>query len=351
MSPLAATVICTARQGRPIAIEADGVAVFNAPRGTDVSGPLRVWTRHLPNDQAKLSGSSRPTPIGNRERQASAQGASKRLLMASGHIDAHDRSTKVRIDVGPLSDCGALRLRWEKPIAVVVKALAEQPYADWQDHRLPPTAIPRSRDAVRTHLHGHDHLAGVRPNHHDLRFVGAVRDVYDHGEADADRTRRNVYTISLGGPPLTETTPAQVRLAPGSNVITIDVTAADGNTTNTYTVTVSRESPSTDARLGALVLGGTSPDECTPVFMPGAFEHDVRVPHSTVRTAVLPETTHAAATYAAATDPADALIDVGYTTALVELAEGATTTVNISVTAEDGGTTQDYVVRVHRVGP
>ena len=350
MSPLAATVICTARQGRPIAIEADGVAVFNAPRGTDVSGPLRVWTRHLPNDQAKLSGSSRPTPIGNRERQASAQGASKRLLMASGHIDAHDRSTRVRIDVGPLSDCGALRLRWENPAAVVVKALTEQPYADWQDHRLPPTAIP----AVAT-------LSG-------LTFTGMIiSPVFDPTittyassvpYATSTTTVRPVlaepgetYTISLGGPPLTEDTPAQVRLAPGSNVITIDVTAADGNTTNTYTVTVSRESPSTDARLGALVLGGTSPDECTPVFMPGAFEHDVRVPHSTVRTAVLPETTHAAATYAAATDPADALIDVGYTTALVELAEGATTTVNISVTAEDGGTTQDYVVRVHRVGP
>ena len=73
----------------------------------------------------------------------------------------------------------------------------------------------------------------------------------------------------------------------------------------------------------------------------------MRVPHSTVRTAVLPETTHAAATFAVATKPPDALTDSGYGTALVELAEGGTTTVTITVTAEEGTTTQDYTVRVH----
>ena len=68
-----------------------------------------------------------------------------------------------------------------------------------------------------------------------------------------------------------------------------------------------------------------------------------------MRTAVLPETTHSAATFVVAADPASALTDSGYGTALVELAEDATTIV--TGTAEDGATAQDYVVRVHRAGP
>jgi hypothetical protein len=81
------------------------------------------------------------------------------------------------------------------------------------------------------------------------------------------------------------------------------------------------------------------------------YDYDVRVPHSTVRTAVEPLTSHAAATFIVSTDPPDALTDSGYGTALVELAEDFTTTVTISVTAEDGATVQPYVVRVHRAGP
>ena len=46
-----------------------------------------------------------------------------------------------------------------------------------------------------------------------------------------------------------------VSLAVGSNVITIEVTAEDGQTTRKYAVTVTRaDPPSTDARLSALTL-------------------------------------------------------------------------------------------------
>ena len=142
-----------------------------------------------------------------------------------------------------------------------------------------------------------------------------------------------------------------MQLAAGTNVIAIAATSADGNTTETYTVTVSRERPSADASLSALTLGGTSPDEWTPRFASATFDYDVRVPHSTVRTAVPPSTTHSAATFMVATEPVGALSDSGYGTALVELAEGAATTVTVTATAEDGTTTRDYVVRIHRAGP
>ena len=48
-----------------------------------------------------------------------------------------------------------------------------------------------------------------------------------------------------------------ISLAVGSNVITIEVTAEDDSTTQTYTVTITRaEPPSTDATLSALTLSG-----------------------------------------------------------------------------------------------
>ena len=62
------------------------------------------------------------------------------------------------------------------------------------------------------------------------------------------------YVVKLGG---VEDDDREISLAVGSNVITIEVTAEDGETTRTYTVTVTRaEPPSTDDSLSALTLSG-----------------------------------------------------------------------------------------------
>ena len=275
--------------------------------------------------------------------------ASGRILLASDHIDAQHRSARIRIQAGPLGDCYGINLRWEKPAAVVVKALTDQPYADWQDHRLPPTAIP----AIAT-LSGRT-LAGmaISPAFDPTTTTYTASVLYATSETTVRPALANpgdTYTISLAGNELTENTPALAQLSPGTNSITIVVTSADGNITNAYTVTVSRETASIDASLASLTLGGISPDRWTPAFDADVHECDVRVPHSITRTSVLPDTTYSAATVAVATDPADALTDSGYGIALVELAEDATTTVTTTVTAEDGTTTQDYAVRVHRAG-
>ena len=63
------------------------------------------------------------------------------------------------------------------------------------------------------------------------------------------------YVIKLGGVTDADGT---VDLAVGSNVITVEVTAEDGTTTKTYTVTVTRAAPSTDATLSALGLSGVT---------------------------------------------------------------------------------------------
>ena len=61
------------------------------------------------------------------------------------------------------------------------------------------------------------------------------------------------YVIKRGGVTDSDGT---VSLAGGSTVITIVVTAEDGSTTKTYTVTVTRAAPSTDAILKGLTLSG-----------------------------------------------------------------------------------------------
>ena len=83
------------------------------------------------------------------------------------------------------------------------------------------------------------------------------------------------------------------------------------------------------------MLGGTSSGEREPDFAPDAYDYDVRVPHSTVRTVAFPQTSHPAATFVVTTETPEALTDKVYGTTLVELADSATTTVTVTVTAEE----------------
>ena len=349
-SPLISSVSWIGWEGRPIAIEADGVARLDVPRDADVSANLSVWTGYHPTGQTRLA--TLPLPEADWDQgtaRVRLQEASGRILLDRDDIDAQHRSVRLSIQAGPLAGCHALRLRWEKPAAVVVKALTNQPYADWQDHRLPPTAIPASATLSGLTLTGMAISPGFDPA--TTTYTASVS--YATSETTvrprlADPTE--TYVISGGGTQLTENVPALAQLSSGANAITITVTSADGNTNTAYAVTVSRETPSTDSSLASLALGGVSPDRWTPLFDAGVYDYDVRMPHSTTRTTLLLAATYAAATVAVATDPADALTDSGFGTTVVELAEGATTTVTITVTAEDGSTTRDYVVRVHRAG-
>ena len=353
-SPLISSVSWVGWAGRPIAIEADGAAILDVPRDADVSAHLSVWTGAHAAGQTRLARLPLPNAQwADGQARIRLSDASGRLLLASDHVDAHHRTARVRIEATPLNDCGALRLRWEKPAAVVVKALTDQPYADWRNHRLPPTPAPTAAALFGLTLTG----VALEPAFDPATTAYTATVPYGTSETTVRPElahQGETYIIALGGVQQSADTPAVVRLATGANTITVAVTTpltGDSTATATYRVTVSRETASTDASLSALTLGGTSPDEWTPLFAPSVYEYDVRVPHSTVRTSVLPDTSDSAATYVVATDPPEALTDSGYGTALVELAEGATTTVTITVTAEDGSTTQDYVVRVYRAGP
>ncbi|MEX2460387.1 MAG: cadherin-like beta sandwich domain-containing protein [Paenibacillaceae bacterium] len=121
-------------------------------------------------------------------------------------------------------------------------------------------------------------------------------------------------------------------LAVGQNTLTVHVTAQDGTTTSTYTVTVTR-APSADASLNALTLSGVTLD---PAFASGTLTYTANVANSVTSTTVAATVNEPNATITAA--------DLGAKT----LAVGENT-FTVHVTAQDGTTTSIYTVTVRRV--
>ena len=143
------------------------------------------------------------------------------------------------------------------------------------------------------------------------------------------------YVIKLGGATDADSV---IALGVGSNVITVEVTAQDGQTTRTYTVTVTRAAQlSPDATLSALTLS----DMDFGTFDPTTTSYRVRVASETTETTVTPTVNHSAASYVIKLD------GVTDTDGVISLSEG-TNVITVEVTAEDGETTQTYTVTVAR---
>ena len=143
------------------------------------------------------------------------------------------------------------------------------------------------------------------------------------------------YTVKLGGVADSDGT---VSLSVGSNVITIEVTSEDEQTTKTYKVTVTRAEPlSTDATLNALELSGVS----IGTFDPAATRYAASVANDVTETTVTLTKSHDGATY---------VIKLGGAEdgdGAIPLAVGDNV-IAVEVTAEDGQTTKTYAVTVTR---
>ena len=143
------------------------------------------------------------------------------------------------------------------------------------------------------------------------------------------------YVIKLNGVTDGDGT---VSLAVGSNVITVEVTAEDGDTTRTYTVTITRSAPpSTDATLSSLTLSGAS----IGAFASGATSYTAQVANSVAQTTVTPSVNHSGASYVT---KLGGVVDADGT---VSLSVGSNV-ITIVVTAQDGSTTRTYTVTVTR---
>ena len=148
------------------------------------------------------------------------------------------------------------------------------------------------------------------------------------------------YVIKLGGVTDADGT---VSLAVGSNVITVEVTADDDETTKTYTVTVTRAAPSTDATLEWLALSGIDIGNGLGhrEYPQTQTSFTASVYNSVSQTTVTAAPNHAAASY---------VIKLGSVTdadGTVSLAVGSNV-ITVEVTAEDGQTTKRYTARVTR---
>ena len=131
-----------------------------------------------------------------------------------------------------------------------------------------------------------------------------------------------------------------VPLAVGAdNVITVVVTAQDGESTQTYTVTVTRAG-SADATLSGLSLSGVT---LTPVFASGTTAYTASVAHGVTETTV-------AATAVAGASYEVKLNGIVDQDGVVPLEVGTGNVISVVVTAEDGETTQTYTVTVTRAG-
>ena len=130
----------------------------------------------------------------------------------------------------------------------------------------------------------------------------------------------------------------------GSNVITIEVTAEDGETTKTYTITVTRApAPLTDATLKRLALSGIDigggVGEGADAQSQTSFKASVY--HSVSQTTVTPTVNHSGASYViklGGVEDADGTIS---------LAVGSNV-ITVEVTAEDDSTTKTYTATVNR---
>ena len=146
------------------------------------------------------------------------------------------------------------------------------------------------------------------------------------------------YEIRLGG---TTDADGTLSLSVGSNVITVEVTAEDGSTTETYTVAVTRAAtPSTDASLSGLTLSGID----FGTFDSATTSYAVSVANSVSETAVSPTVNDSGASY---------VIKLGRTTdadGTLSLSVGSNV-ITVEVTAEDDSTTKAYTVTVTRAVP
>ena len=133
-----------------------------------------------------------------------------------------------------------------------------------------------------------------------------------------------------------------IALNVGSNTITTVVTAQDGTTTKTYTVTITRALPSANADLSALSL---SSGTLSPAFASGTTSYTASVGNATTSLTVSPTVADATSSI---TVNGVATIS-GNASGAIALAVGANTLTTV-VTAQDGNTTKTYTVTVTRAG-
>ena len=147
-------------------------------------------------------------------------------------------------------------------------------------------------------------------------------------------------TVKVNGTATTSGTARTVSLSVGSNPIPVEVTAQDGTTTKTYTITVTRAGPSTNANLSSLAI---SQGTLSPSFASGTTSYTANVTNNVTSLTVTPTVANSNATVTVN----GVTVTSGNASGSIALAVGSNMITTI-VTAQDGSTTQTYTVTVTR---
>jgi len=148
-------------------------------------------------------------------------------------------------------------------------------------------------------------------------------------------------TISVNGTAITSgTMTAPVLLSVGANLITTVVTAQDGTTTKTYSLTVTR-AESANAGLSNIKL---SSGALSPAFAPATTSYTANVANTVSTISLTPTTADANATVKVN----GTTVTSGTASNPIALAEGAQTAITTVVTAQNGTTKETYTVKVTR---
>ncbi len=148
-------------------------------------------------------------------------------------------------------------------------------------------------------------------------------------------------TIKVNGTAVASgTASGPISLVVGNNTVTTVVTAGDGVTTQTYTVTVNRKGSPND------LLASINPSvmPLSPAFASGTTSYTLSVANSVSSMTVRPSTIDANATMTVNGSP----LTSGTTSPPLALAEGTTTPITIVVTAQDGTDIKTYTITVTR---
>ena len=181
-------------------------------------------------------------------------------------------------------------------------------------------------------------------NAQTLSYTGTVPFSQTTLQISATKAESNAK-ITLNGVALASGTLSNLLpLSVGQNVFQAVVTAEDGITKKTYSLTIQRQNPATNATLEFLSLTPESP--LTPTFLPSQYTYTVAVPFSTSKIKFIPTSLDANATVTVK----GITVARGVASTDTNLGQG-NNIIPIIVTAQDGITKLAYTLTITRAAP
>ena len=322
------TISGTARVGQTLTADTSGIA--DADGLTSVSYSYQ-WIRVLDTVETEISGATSSTYM------LVADDVGKTIRVKVTFTDDADNPETAISDAFPSSGTVEVALSDDATLsALALKNAADDSTVDLNETFAPATTT-YTADVAYTVT-----SITIEPTTSDSNATVAYLRTLGGPLADADVNKPG-FQVDL---PVTGL---------AKNTVKVQVTAEDGNTTETYTLLVGRASASTDATLSALALKNAADDSAVDLnetFAPATTTYTADVAYTVTSITIEPTTSDSNATVAYLRTLGGPLADAdvnkpGFQVDL-PVTGLAKNTVKVQVTAEDGNTTETYTLLVGR---